>query len=396
MSKTIVLGVTGGIAAYKSVDIVSRLKKQGYDVFVILTQHGQKFITETTFQSISQNQVYTDMFEISQHDTEHISLAKRADLFVVAPATANILGKVAGGIADDLLSTTLMAAKSPVLFAPAMNTAMYENEIVQQNITKLEKLGYLFEEPQQGRLACGDIGKGKMAEPECIVKRINKELCKKQQLKGKKVLVTAGPTIEPIDPFRYITNHSSGKMGYAIAEVAASLGANVTLISGPTNLKKPDSVEFVQTLTAVEMFDAIKEHVDSSDAIVMSAAVSDYAPKTYKTNKIKKKDDNITLELKKNPDILKSLDKINPRLVKVGFAAETNHTNQYAKEKLENKKLDLIVANDISNSNSGFKSDNNKITIINHQKTISYDIMSKVECAEIIMEHVIPLLSKTN
>ncbi|WP_353892171.1 bifunctional phosphopantothenoylcysteine decarboxylase/phosphopantothenate--cysteine ligase CoaBC [Proteinivorax hydrogeniformans] len=391
--KTVVLGVTGGIAAYKSAEIVSRLKKQGYDVFVVLTGHGQKFITKTTFQSISQNQVYTDMFDIPQHDTEHIALAKRADVFVVAPATANILGKVACGIADDLLTTTLMAVKSPVIFAPAMNTAMYENKVVQQNIKNLEGLGYHFIKPQQGRLACGDVGKGKMAEPSDIVEEINGLLSQKQALKGKNILVTAGPTQEPIDPFRFITNHSSGKMGYAIAETAKSLGANVTLISGPTHLEKPTGVEYVPILTADDMLKAVKSYAQSSDALIMSAAISDYAPKMYHEKKVKKKSDNLTLELTKTPDILQYISTSCPGLVKVGFAAETDNIIEYAKEKLIKKKLDLIVANDISDDKSGFKSDTNQITIISEKEVMPFEIMSKHDCAKKILDKVINLIN---
>lgn len=389
---TVVLGVTGGIAAYKAADLVSKLKKANYDVFVILTKHGREFVTETTFQSLSQNPVYMDMFNLPQWNTEHIALAKRADLFLVAPATANIIGKVSSGLADDLLSTTIMATLAPVVFSPAMNTNMYENPIVQSNINHLKELGYHFIEPNAGRLACGDIGKGKMAEPQQILDFVEAYFDNKKQpkpLTGKKVLVTAGPTREPLDPFRFISNYSSGKMGYAIAEQAQKFGAQVTLISGPTNLEVPKNVDFYPVITAHEMQKQVWANYENTDIVIMAAAVSDYRPADYSEAKIKKNNFN-NIALTKNPDILMELGKSKKERILVGFAAETNNLKEYAWEKLVNKNLDMIVVNEIGKEHTGFASDTNKILMV--QKDGSQEelpLLSKSQCAVKIIEKII-------
>lgn len=387
--KTIVLGVTGGIAAYKSVDLVSRLRKQNATVYVVMTEHAKAFVTPLTFQSMSQNYVVHDMFEEPKTwDVEHIALAKRADLFVVAPASANVIGKVAHGIADDFLTTTLMATPAQVVFAPAMNTNMYCNPIVQNNIKTLKSYGYEFIEPGEGRLACGDIGAGKMAEPEIILQYIldffNEE--KEKPLEGIHILVTAGPTVENIDPVRYMTNRSSGKMGYAIAEKAAKWGAEVTLISGPTQLEAPKGVNRIMVESTVDMFNAVMAEEAKQDIFIKTAAVADYRPAVLSDTKIKKKEGELTLTLTLNPDILKTLGEMKRDRVLVGFAAETNNVVEYAKQKIDKKNLDFIVANDVSKTDAGFGSDNNRVTLIDHElKEESYELMPKDRVAEIIL-----------
>lgn len=363
--KNVVLGVTGGIAVYKALDVVSRLKKQNINVDVIMTKSACEFVRPLSFQSLSQNPVVSDTFaEPKYWEIAHISLAKKADLIAVVPATANIIGKVANGIADDMLSTTIMATKAPVIFAPAMNTNMYENKIVQDNITKLKGYGYKFIEPESGRLACGDVGKGKLEDTEIIADVIIQNLNLSNDLINKKVLVTAGPTIVPIDPVRYITNKSSGKMGYAIAEEAKLRGADVTLISGPTNLKRPNGLNFISVKTNEEMLKAVLENFDKSDIVIKSAAVSDYKTEKYSENKIKKSQNEFSLKLVKNTDILKKLGELKKKQILVGFAAESENLLENARKKLKNKNLDYIVANNILSNDSGFQSDNNNVTII--------------------------------
>ncbi|QNO16340.1 bifunctional phosphopantothenoylcysteine decarboxylase/phosphopantothenate--cysteine ligase CoaBC [Alkalicella caledoniensis] len=389
---TVVLGVTGGIAAYKAADLVSKLKKADFDVFVILTKHGREFVTETTFQSLSQNQVYMDMFNLPQWNTEHIALAKRAELFIVAPATANVIGKVSTGIADDLLTTTIMATKAPVVFAPAMNTNMYENPIVQRNILDLKGLGYCFIEPNAGRLACGDVGKGKMAEPQQILDYVEDFFDKSEKpkpLNGKKILITAGPTREAIDPFRYITNYSSGKMGYALAIEAVNLGAQVTLISGPTNLEVPKNVNYYPITSATQMHEKVIEKFTDTDIVIMAAAVSDYRPKDYSKNKLKKETFN-SIELAKNTDILMELGKNKKGKILVGFAAESINLKEYALEKLKKKNLDMIVVNEIGKEESGFNADTNKIAIIEDNGIIEeLPLLTKSQCANEILKKII-------
>lgn len=382
-NKCVVLGVTGGIAAYKALDIVSTLVKQDIDVRVIMTKAATEFVTPLSFQSLSKNQVIVDMFEEPKSwEIQHISLAQRADLMLIAPATANIIGKVANGIADDMLSTTIMATKAPVVFALAMNTNMYENKIVQNNINKLKDFGYEFIEPASGRLACGDIGKGKLEKVDIICEEISSRLYEKKDLVGKKVLITAGPTISPIDPVRYITNNSSGKMGYAIAKEARDRGAEVTLISGPSSLEAPIGINFIRVKTNEEMFKAVLSKFNDSDIVVKSAAVADYKAKNYSTEKIKKGDRGLNLEFIRDNDILKNLGERKKEQILVGFAAESNNLLDNAAEKLRKKNLDYIVANDITARDTGFASDFNKVYIIDAEgNTKGLDKMTKREVA---------------
>lgn len=391
MGKTVVLGVTGGIAAYKALDIVSRLKKKGIDVHVIMTEHAKEFVTPLSFQSLSSNMVIYDMFEEPRaFEIQHISLAKKADVLLVAPATANIIGKVANGIADDMLSTTIMATKSQVIFAPAMNTNMYENPIVQNNIEKLKKYGYKFIEPGSGRLACGDMGKGKLADVDDICEIVESALYDKKDLSGKKVLVSAGPTISKIDPVRYLTNNSSGKMGYEIAREARDRGAKVTLVSGPTNIKAPLGVNVINISTNEEMKNAIMDRQEEFDIIVMSAAVADYKAKHYSDKKIKKGNEDLVIEFERDSDILKLLGKVKKDNILVGFAAESNDLLENARGKLIKKNLDFIVANDISTNEYGFKSDFNKVTIISKSgEELVLDKMTKREVARNLFDTIL-------
>lgn len=379
LKKTVLVGVCGGIAAYKALDVISRLKKENYDVHVIMTKSSSQFVTPLSFQSLSQNMVISDMFaEPKAWEIQHISLAKKADLVLIVPATANIIGKVACGIADDMLSTTIMATTAPVVFAPAMNTNMYKNPIVQDNIHKLSNLGYKFIAPQSGRLACGDDGEGKLADTELIANYVSSLLYDKKDLNNKKVLVTAGPTIAPIDPVRFITNRSTGKMGYSIAEEARDRGAEVTLVSGPTSLKTPFGVRIINVSTNQEMYDQVLEQFKYSDIVIMSAAVADYKPSQYSNIKIKKKENNLSLTLEKDNDILKKLGELKEHQMLVGFAAESNDLAQNARSKLINKNLDYIVANDILSNDTGFASDENKVLIMSRLgEKIQLDKMPK-------------------
>ncbi len=385
--KVVVIGVCGGIAAYKAVDLVSKLKKLGAEVHVIMTKSACEFLRPLTFQSLSQNHVIQDMFqEPKTWDIEHISLAKKADLFAVVPATANIIGKVANGIADDMLSTTIMATKSPVLFVPAMNTNMYENSIVQRNIRTLQSVGYSFIEPQSGRLACGDVGKGKMVEVFEIVDKIIHTIGYEKDLCGLNLLVTAGPTREPIDPVRFITNYSSGKMGYAIAKAAKYRGANVTLISGPTSMKPISDVDLICVQSAMEMYDAVMQCYEDANIIIKSAAVSDYRPQVVNKNKVKK-DRNLHIDLLKNPDILFELGEKVLKQVLIGFAMETEHLETNAQEKVNKKNLDFIVANNLNQQGAGFMTDTNVVKIIDRQGNIeAIPKMTKEELAHIILD----------
>ncbi|MDD3224004.1 MAG: bifunctional phosphopantothenoylcysteine decarboxylase/phosphopantothenate--cysteine ligase CoaBC [Clostridium sp.] len=365
MSKTVVIGVCGGIAAYKALDVVSRLKKMDFDVHVIMTKESMKFVTPLSFQTLSQNIVISDMFqEPKAWELQHISLAKKADLMLIVPATANIIGKVANGIADDMLSTTIMASKSKVVFSPAMNTAMYTNPIVKLNIEKLKQYGYEFIEPESGRLACGDIGKGKLPDTEYISKFVQSILYDKKDLIGLNVLVTAGPTISPIDPVRYISNRSSGKMGYAIAEEARDRGAKVTLVTGPSSIEAPFGINTIKVNTNEEMYNAVRSHFENCDMLIKAAAVADYKAKHYSEQKIKKSDDELKIEFKKDTDILRTLGTIKKNQILVGFAAESNNLIENAIKKIKVKNLDFIVANDITKKDSGFSSDENTVTIL--------------------------------
>ena len=390
-NKKVLLGVSGGIAVYKALDVISRLKKKGIEVKVIMTKSATEFVTPLSFQSLSENPVVIDMFdEPKAWEIQHISLAKWADLVVVVPATANIIGKVANGIADDMLSTTIMATKAEVIFCPAMNTNMYENKIVQKNMATLKDLGYGFINPASGRLACGDIGRGKLENTEIIAEKIIKKLSSKSRdFEGKNVLVTAGPTIVPIDPVRYLTNKSTGKMGYEIAKEARDRGANVTLISGPTSLDIPTGVNFIKVNTNEEMLNAVLDNFNDSNIVVKSAAVADFNVKEYSKEKIKKTDSNLVIELERDKDILETLGKQKTNQIIVGFAAESSNVIENAKAKLKRKNIDYIVANDITSNDTGFASDDNKVTIISSLgDVISLDKMSKREVAKNIFDMI--------
>lgn len=395
-NKKIVLGVCGGIAAYKACDLTSRLKKMGANIDVIMTKSATKFVSPLTFQSLSWNKVITDMFEEPKYwEIEHISLAQKADLFVVAPATANVIAKLANGIADDMLTTTILATQAPVIIAPAMNVNMYNNPIVQKNLKQLKNMGYIIVDSEEGRMACGDVGKGKMAEPATIVHALQEIACKEQDLYQKTLIVTAGPTREAIDPVRYLTNYSSGKFGYAIAEKAVKRGAKVILISGPTNLEVPNGVELINIKSTMDMYEKLIEKIHSADVVIKCAAVADYTPIEYSEQKIKKTDDDLVIRLKRNPDIALEIGKIKGKRIIVGFAAETNDLVENAKKKLHKKNFDFIVANNIGDENVGFSSDNNKIYIVDKWDEVD-DIptMAKTKLADIILDKIVKCLEK--
>lgn len=393
--KTVVVGVCGGIAAYKAVEVVSRLKKLGADVHVIMTHNAARFVAPLTFQSISNNPVTSDMFEEPKTwDIKHISLAQKADMIVVVPATANIIGKVACGIADDMLSTTIMASKAQVLFVPAMNHNMYENPIVQENILKLRGLGYLFMEPDTGVMACGTSGKGRLPEPIDIVNFISDILGKKRDMDGLKVLITAGPTREAIDPVRYISNHSSGKMGYAIADAAIERGAEVLLVSGPVNIAPPGNCQVVNVTSAKEMHDEVMKAYQGFDILIMVAAVADYRCESIADSKIKKSEGKLTINLVKNPDIAKELGKVKGNRILIGFSAETDNLLDNAKSKLINKNMDMIIANDVTLEGAGFGTDTNIVNIIKKDDMIQLPVMRKIEVAHRILDEALKLKAK--
>ncbi|MDD4342830.1 MAG: bifunctional phosphopantothenoylcysteine decarboxylase/phosphopantothenate--cysteine ligase CoaBC [Eubacteriales bacterium] len=394
--KVIALGITGGIAAYKGAEIASRLKKLGADVHCVMTQSATEFITPLTLRTLTSNPVTVSMFQEPKiWNVEHIGLADAIDAYLIAPATANIIGKVANGIADDFLSTTIMATKSSVIFAPAMNVNMLENSIYQENVEKLKKHGYMFIEPAEGMLACGYTGKGKLEEPEKIVNQLIGILQVEKDLMGKKVLVTAGPTMEKIDPVRYITNHSSGKMGYSIAEEAARRGAEVTLVSGKTNLTAPAGVKVINIESALEMYEKVVENYEDSDIVIKSAAVADYRPKKAADQKIKKKDGDMQILLERNPDILAYLGENKGNKILVGFAAETNDIKENAYKKVNKKNLDFIVANDILEAGAGFKGDTNKVNLyFSDGHEVSLPLMSKKEVAQKIIDEILQLIKK--
>ncbi|MBN2260995.1 MAG: bifunctional phosphopantothenoylcysteine decarboxylase/phosphopantothenate--cysteine ligase CoaBC [Clostridiales bacterium] len=392
--KKIVFGVSGGIAIYKALDVISKLKKMNFEIDVIMTKHAQEFISPMTFQAMSGRMVASDMFNQWQSTSiEHIALAKKADVFCIVPATANIIGKIANGIADDMLTTTVLATEAPILIAPAMNSKMYENTIVQENMDKLKGLGMHFISPDDGRLACGDIGVGKLATPDDIVEAIIDIIDRKDELLGKNVLVTAGPTLERIDPVRFISNNSTGKMGYAIAKMAHRYGANVKLVSGPVNIDSPYgvSVEFIET--SQEMYDKVMENFEWAEIIIKSAAVLDYKPKNFETEKIKKVDGDLSIAFGRTKDILFELGKIKGNKLLIGFAAETNNVVDNAKEKLIRKNADMIVANDVSNKAIGFKSDQNEVYFVMGEDYVEkIDIASKEEIAKEIIKKIVSML----
>lgn len=388
-NKKIILGVCGGIAAYKAIELLRLLTKEGADVHVIMTRSAQEFIAPLTFQTLSSNPVHTELFNlIAEREIGHISLADQADLFIIAPATANVIGKVAAGIADDMLTTTIMATKAPVLFAPAMNVNMFTNPIYQENEQKLRRLGYPFVAPVTGSLACGWEGEGKLASPEAILEGAHAALTEKN-LDGRTILVTAGPTREEIDPVRYISNYSSGKMGYAIARAASRRGASVILISGPSSLPEPDGVEVVKVSSANEMQIEVMARVAESDVVVKAAAVADYRPLVRSDAKIKKKVESATIELIKNPDILAGLGGMERRPFLVGFAAETEELAENAGKKLIEKNLDMIVANDVSQADAGFNVDTNRALLLFKDGSSSdCGLMSKDQLAKAILDHI--------
>ena len=400
--KNILVGVTGGIAAYKSAGIVSLLKKKGYNVKVVMTENATKIIGPLTLETLSRNRIYVDMWDSNPHyEVEHISLADWADVVLIAPATYNIIGKVANGIADDMLTTVISAVsvRKPVFFALAMNVNMYENPILKENINKLSSFGYRFIDAEEGLLACNYSAKGRMSEPENIVDEIERySIFSKFEnfdtaLKGKKILITSGRTRENIDPVRYLSNNSSGKMGYSLAQAAVDLGAEVTLISGPTNLKVPNGLEnFISVESALEMYEKMDEYFKNTDIFIACAAVADYRPKEYKKEKIKKSDVDLVIELIRNPDILLEMSKKKEKQLLVGFAAETNDIRENALKKLEKKNLDIIVANNASVMGS----DENVIEIIKKDRTsVEISQKSKIELAYDILNEIICELEKT-
>ena len=384
----IIVGVTGGIAAYKAAELVSLLGKQGHDVRCIMTEAAQQFITPLTLQTLSGNPVYTDMFQLQQNPewkVEHIGLAHWADCVLIVPATADFIGKAANGLADDLLSTCVMATEAPVYFAPAMNDNMYQNPLVQRNIQLLRDAGYGFIDPIEGNLACGTSGKGKMAAVEKIADVVN--TLRKKDLDGVRFVITAGPTREAIDPVRFLTNHSSGKMGYALARQAAYRGADVVLVSGPTKLDTPSGVTLVPVVSAQQMFEAVQAYFADADVIIKSAAVADYRPKMTATQKIKKTDGDMVLELERNQDILAWLGAHKTTQMLVGFAAETNDVEKHALGKLERKQLDYIAANDVSAAHSGFGKDTNQVTLYGADGSVTeLPVLSKDETANRILD----------
>jgi phosphopantothenoylcysteine decarboxylase/phosphopantothenate--cysteine ligase len=388
--KNIVVGVAGGIAVYKVVDIVSKLKRQGANVYVIMTQSAANFVTPLTFREISGHPVVVDMWaETSNWNIEHIALASKADLFLLAPATGNIIGKIANGIADDMLSTTVMATTAPTLFVPAMNTNMYLNPIVQRNISRLIELGYHFIEPESGMLACGVEGVGRLPETAIVLNQVNKIIAPKNDFIDKKILITAGGTQEAIDPVRYIGNRSSGKMGYALASAAAARGAKVTLISGPTSLLAPCGVTVEYVESALHMREAVLAHFANSDIVIKAAAVADYRPQKKSEHKIKKTGETLQLVLEKNPDILLELGQIKDHQLLIGFAAETQQLLLHAQEKLARKNLDMIVANDVSMPGTGFNADSNIVKLLYRDGRIDeLPKMSKTDLAEIILDKI--------
>lgn len=397
-NKTIIVGVTGGIAAYKACDVVSKLKKLNANIHVIMTESACEFVKPMTFQTLSNNFVINDMFkEPKTWEVEHIELAKKADAFLIVPATANFIGKLAAGIADDMLTTTVMATRAPVIIAPAMNTNMYTNRIVQANMDKLEDLGYRFIDPASGRLACGDIGAGKLADVDDILAFIVDFFEKESEAKdlaGRRIMISAGPTIEAIDPVRYITNRSSGKMGYAIAKRAVARGAQVTLVSGKTDLEVPEGLaKFISIESADDLYENLIREFDYNDVVIQSAAVADYKPKSYSDKKIKKKDSDLSIELCRNKDIAQELGKIKGDKVLVGFAAETNDVLENAAKKVKKKNLDFIVANDLTMQGAGFSTETNIVKIIEADGSIKeYPKLLKSEVGDIILDKVRDIL----
>lgn len=388
--KTVVLGVTGGIAAYKMPNVARMLKKMHCNVHVIMTQNATNFITATTFETLTGNKCLIDTFDRNfEFSVEHVAIAKQADLVLIAPATANVIGKIAGGIADDMLTTTVMACICKILIAPAMNHNMYHNSIVQENIEKLKRHGYEIIDPVCGMLANGDTGDGKLPSEETLVSYVVRELAHEKDLHGKKVLVTAGPTQEAIDPVRYITNHSTGKMGYALAEAAMLRGAEVTLISGPTAIEPPMFVNVIPIISAQEMFEKVATNATENDIIIKAAAVADYRPKEVCDEKIKKSNHDTEIELERTTDILAYLGKNKGKTFLCGFSMETENMLENSRRKLDKKNLDMIVANNLKDKGAGFGVDTNLITIITRDRELQLELMSKQDAANCILDEII-------
>lgn len=391
--KTIVLGVTGSIAAYKIAGLASMLVKQHADVHVIMTKNACNFINPITFETLTKHKCLVDTFDRNfEFSVKHVSLAQAADVFLIAPASANVIGKIANGICDDMLTTTVCATRKPVLISPAMNTGMFENPIVQDNLKKLARFGYHIIQPAVGRLACGDVGAGKMPSEEELFNNILLAIAKEKDLKGKRVLISAGPTQEAIDPVRYITNHSSGKMGYALAKMAKLRGADVTLVSGPVSITAFPGIEVVDVTSAADMYDAITTRSSQADIVVMCSAVADYTPTLYSEQKVKKSDGDMSIALSRTKDILKNLgeNKREGQIV-VGFSMETENLIENSQAKLQKKNVDMICANSISTDKTGFGVDTNKVTLIFKNHVEELPLCSKEETADMILDHIIKL-----
>ncbi len=388
-NKTVVLGVTGSIAAYKIANLASSLVKKGANVHVIMTKNATNFINPITFETLTGNKCLVDTFDRNfEFSVEHVSLAKQADIFMVAPASANVIGKIANGIADDMLTTTIMACKCHKVISPAMNTNMFENPIVQDNLEKLRNYGYEVIDPASGYLACGDTGAGKMPEPTVLESYIMKNIAMEKDMAGKKVLITAGPTMEAIDPVRFISNHSTGKMGYALAKIAMERGAEVTLVTGKTYIEKPDFVKIIDVKSAKEMFDAVDKEFDSQDIVIMSAAVADYRSKTVADEKIKKNDGETAIELERTDDILGTMSRRKKNQFLCGFSMETEHMLENSKNKLKKKNLDMICANNLKVEGAGFGTDTNVVTLITENESRQLPIMSKEQVANEILTEI--------
>ena len=389
--KTIVLGVTGSIAAYKTANLASMLVKQHANVHVIMTKNACNFINPITFETLTHNKCLVDTFDRNfEFKVEHVSLAQAADVFLIAPASANVIGKIANGICDDMLTTTVCATRKPVLISPAMNTGMFENPIVQDNLRKLSSFGYHIIQPAVGRLACGDVGTGKMPSEEELFERIMLTIAKDKDLLGKKILVSAGPTQEAIDPVRYITNHSSGKMGYAIAKSAIMRGAEVTLVSGPVNIKPFTGIDVIDVVSAEDMYKAVTSKANEADIIIMCSAVADYTPAAYSDQKVKKHDGDISIPLKRTKDILKQLgEQKREGQILVGFSMETENLIENSREKLIKKNADVICANSIATGKTGFAVDTNKVTMIFRNHTKELPLCSKDETADMILDEIV-------
>lgn len=393
-NKSIIIGVSGGIAAYKTAYLVSALSKTEADVNVIMTKNACEFISPLVFETLTGNKCYVDTFDRNfKFDVEHISLAKKADIFMIAPATANVIAKIANGIADDMLTTTFLASKCKKIVSPAMNTAMFENQITQDNIAKLKKYGIGVVEPQNGLLACGDTGAGKMPEPDFLFDVIEREIAREKDMLGKKVLVTAGATMESLDPVRFLTNHSSGKMGFAIAKEAMLRGAEVTVVKANTTAEIPNFVKIVEVSSAKDMFGAVTALSNQQDIIVKAAAVADYTPESYVDSKIKKKDGDLSIPLKRTMDILKYLgeNKKEGQFL-CGFSMETDNMLENSKAKLSKKNADMIVANNLKDAGSGFKTDTNAVTLITRDGHRSLELKSKAEVAKEIFDEILGLI----